>query len=135
MAQSIFPPVTESLADWLAHPKSMRRGSVSQRSMKCSKPGCACATDPKARHGPYLSLTRAVQGQTQSRFLTPQQAEIARRQIQAGQEFRRRVDAYWKLCEQWADQELVGSAASAEAAKKRGFKRASKPKSAGRSKS
>jgi len=113
----------------------MRRGSLSERSVKCGKPGCTCATDPKARHGPYFSLTRAVKGCTQSRFLTAQQAPIARRQIGSGHEFRRQVDAYWRICEQWADEELQGFAtAAAEAVKKGGSTRASKPKSGRKSK-
>jgi hypothetical protein len=56
----------------------MRRGSLSERTIKCSKPGCACAKDPKARHGPYHSLTLAVEGKTRSRFLTAEEALIAR---------------------------------------------------------
>ena len=28
--------------------------------MKCSKPGCPCATDPDARHGPYLSIAKEM---------------------------------------------------------------------------
>ena len=122
----------QPLAARLAQPKPMRRGSVSERFVKCSKPGCACATDPKARHGPYFSLTRAVQGRTQSRFLSPPQAELSRRQIEAGREFRHQVDAYWKICEQWADEELEGAttaSATAEAVKKGGSKRASRPRS------
>ncbi|MGA3029079.1 MAG: DUF6788 family protein, partial [Bryobacteraceae bacterium] len=58
------------LAERLAQPKPMRRGSLSERFVKCSKPGCPCASDPKARHGPYFSLTRAVQGRTQSRLVS-----------------------------------------------------------------
>jgi hypothetical protein len=118
------------LAARLAQPKAMRRGSLSERFVKCSKPACGCASDPKARHVPNYSLTRTVGGRTQSRFLTPQQAEIARRQIEAGHEFRQQVDAYWKPCEQWADQHLEQSeAASPEAAQKGGSRRASNPKS------
>ncbi len=52
----------------------MRRGSLSERTIKCSKPGCACAQDPKARHGPYYSLTHAIDGKTRSRFLTAEEA-------------------------------------------------------------
>jgi hypothetical protein len=60
-------------------------------------------------------------------LLTGEQAEIVGRQIQAGQEFRREVDAYWKLCEQWANEELQQTRlASAEAAKKRGSRQASR---------
>jgi len=120
------------LATRLAQPKPMRRGSVSERFVKCSKPGCPCSSNPKARHGPYFSLTRAVKGRTQSRYLTLRQAEVARQQIEAGREFRRQVGAYWKLCEQWADEELDQQSA-AEAAKKRGSRRASRPRSPKRS--
>jgi hypothetical protein len=55
----------------------MRRGSVSERSLKCGKADCACARDPNARHGPYQSLTQAVGGKTRSRSLTPEQTAVA----------------------------------------------------------
>ena len=100
------------LAAQLAEPKPMRRGSLSQRTIKCSKPGCPCAQNPKARHGPYYSLTRAVRGKTHSRFLTPEQAAVARQQIEAGHTFRTQLEAYWEGCENWADRQLEGSAAA-----------------------
>ena len=132
MPESIAPSAAaQQLAARLAQPKPMRRGSVSQRFVKCSKPSCACASDPKARHGPYFSLTRAVGGRTRSRFLTSQQAEMVGQQIEAGQQFRQQVDAYWKVCEQWADEELRDAAtasAAVEAVKKRGSKGVSKRK-------
>ena len=106
----------------------MRRGSLSERTIKCSKPGCACAQDPKARHGPYHSLTHAVEGKTRSRFLTAEQAHLARQQIDAGRKFRAQVDAYWEACEEWADGQLADVAPSEEA-KKGGSKRTSKTKS------
>lgn len=113
----------------------MRRGSLSERTIKCSKPGCACARDPKARHGPYYSLTRAVRGQTQSRFLTAQQAALAREQIEAGRAFRTKLEAYWEGCEDWADHQLEASpAASAEEAEKKGSPRTSRGKSSRKSK-
>lgn len=107
----------------------MRRGSLSERTIKCSKPGCACAKDPKARHGPYYSLTHAVEGKTRSRFLNADQSVLARQQIDAGREFRSRVEAYWEASEIWADTQLEESAASTEEAEKRGFKPTSKAKS------
>lgn len=122
------------LAARLAQPKPMRRGCLSERFVKCSKPACPCATDPKARHGPYFSLTRAVKGRTHSRLVSARQIEVVRRQIEAGHQFRQQVDAYWKVCEQWADEEMEGtSTQTAEAVKKGGSKRASKPKSGKRS--
>ena len=128
------PPNVRQLAADLTDTKSMRRGSLSARTIKCSKPGCACAKDPNARHGPYYSLTHAVGGKTRSRFLNAEQADLAQQQIDAGREFRSRVDAYWEACETWADTELAELAASSEEAKKGGSQPTSKTKSSRKSK-
>ena len=113
----------------------MRRGSVSPRMVKCGKAGCACAGDPKARHGPYQSLTQAVAGRTRSRFLTAEQAAVAQQQIAAGREFRERLDTYWEACEEWADTQMeLPPAASSEEAQKKGSKRRSKTTSFRKSK-
>ena len=128
------PPYVRQLAAELADAKPMRRGSLSERTIKCSKPGCACAKDPKARHGPYHSLTHAVGGKTRSRFLTDEEAGLVRQQIDAGHEFRGRVDALWEACETWADGQLADLAASSEDAKKGGSKPTSKTKSSRKSK-
>lgn len=135
MDNTLPPTHLRQLAAELAEPKPMRRGSLSERTVKCSKPGCACSEDPNARHGPYFSLTRAVEGKTHSRFLTPEQAAIARQQIATGHEFRTKLEAYWQGCEGWADRELERSpTASAQEAEKGGFKRTSRTKSSRRSK-
>ena len=128
------PPQVRQLATELANAKPMRRGSLSERTIKCSKPGCACAQDPKARHGPYYSLTHAVGGKTQSRYLTAKQADLVRQQIDAGHKFRDHVDAVWEACEQWADSQLADVSASSGEAKKGGSKRISKTKSPTKSK-
>ena len=129
------PSRVGQLADQLAHPQPMRRGSLSERMIRCGKPGCACADNPKARHGPYHSLTQAVSGKTRSRFLTEEQAAVAQQQIATGREFREHVDAYWEACEQWADDQLEPTpTAPSEQAEKKGSKRRSKPTSARKSK-
>ena len=128
------PARVRALASQLAPPRPMRRGSLSERYVKCSKPGCACAGDPKARHGPYFSLTRGVAGRTESRFLSAAQAELVRRQVEAGQHFRRQLEVFWQACEQWADAQLEGPAAASEAAQKRGSKQRWKRKSSKKSK-
>jgi hypothetical protein len=123
------PSQVRQLAAELGKAKPMRRGSLSKRTIKCSKPGCACARDPKARHGPYYSFTHAIEGKTHSRFLTAEQADLVRQQIEAGHEFRGRVDALWEASEQWADRELAHVTGSSEGAKKRGSRPVSKTKS------
>jgi Family of unknown function (DUF6788) len=127
------PTRVRDLASQLATPTPMRRGSLTERYMKCHKAGCRCAADPGARHGPYYSLTRGVGGQTQSRWLTAAQAERARRQVAAGQQFRAQVDAYWAACEAWADAQLEAPAAPPAAGEKRGSPRPSRRRPSARS--
>lgn len=130
-----IPPAVRQLAAEIAAAEPMRRGSVSERMVKCSKPGCPCADDPKARHGPYFSFTQAVGGKTRSRFLTAEQAAVVQQQIEAGRKFRGRVDALWEACEEWADRQLETDVASAAEAKKGGSPPVSKRKSLGKSRS
>ncbi len=98
-----IPPNVSELAADLARHHPMRRGSLSERYVKCSKPGCGCASSAENRHGPYYSLTRGIDGQTKSRFLTAEQAAVVREQIQEGQVFRKLLEEYWMACEGWAD--------------------------------
>ncbi len=135
MPNPVAPEKVRALAIQLAIPKPMRRGSVSERYVKCNKADCPCADRPDARHGPYYSVSRVVKGRTQSRWLDAEQARQVREQVESGQQFRNQVEAYWQACERWADAQLEGSeAASHEAAKKRASKRLSKPRSSPRSK-
>ena len=136
MPDPAAPPSVQTLARQLAEPAPMRRGSVSERYVKCNRQGCLCADDPEARHGPYFSVSRVVKGKTRSRWLDAEQAKIVRTQVEAGQQFRKRVEDYWQCCEQWADAQLAAptAASETEAAKKGGSKRPSKPRSSPRSK-
>ncbi len=109
MSEELVPAAVRETAATLATPAPMRRGSVSERSMKCGRKQCRCHQDPQARHGPYYSLTRMEGGKTRSRYLSVQQAALAKQQIEAGQAFRHRVEDYWETCEQWADAQLSES--------------------------
>ena len=130
-----MPEAVGELAARLADPKPMRRGSVSERYMKCGQRECRCQEDLHARHGPYYSLTRAEGGTTRSRYLTSEQAALARRQAETGQQFRTHIEAYWRACERWADAQLdAPEATSQEAAQKGGSKKPSTRKSRPRSK-
>ena len=126
------PAHVRSLAARLAEPCPMRRGSLSERYVKCNKPGCACGRDPQARHGPYHSLTRKVGGQTQSQWVPADQAGRIREQIAAGQQFRQQVEALWAACEQWAADQTLTTSSDGEVEKggsRRRSRRRSRPKS------
>ena len=58
----------------------LMRGSIVARVRRCGRPGCACATDPQARHpGQYLSVS--VEGRTQAVHLRPADAPVVREAI------------------------------------------------------
>ena len=128
------PSQVAELSATLSQPKPMRRGSIHQRHMKCGQADCACQRDPNARHGPYFTITRAVDGKTQSRYISAEQLPTARRQIEAGRQFRRQLEAYWTACEAWADAELEPTGVAARSgAEKKGFARGSQRRSPRRS--
>jgi hypothetical protein len=129
MPKPELPSAVRAAAAELSHPQPMRRGSLGERFMKCGKPACACHRNPDARHGPYYSVSRVVHGQTQSRWLTAEQAAVVRAQVAAGQQFRRQVDAYWDACEHWANTELETAAGETEAVKRGASPRRSRRKS------
>ncbi len=134
MPHEQVPEDVRRLVKELAKPRPMRRGSVSERSMKCGRKECRCQGDPNARHGPYFSLTRAEGGKTRSRYLSADLAALARQQIEAGQEFRRQVERYWRACEQWGDGQLEASETASQEAKKGASRRRSQPRSSPKSK-
>jgi hypothetical protein len=129
------PPTVRDLARVLAEPRPMRRGTLAVRYLRCNKPGCPCADRADARHGPYSSVVRVVDGRTRSRHVPADRVAELRRQVESGQQFRKHVEAYWQACEQWADTRLEApEAVSQEAAKKGGSKKPSARKSRPRSK-
>jgi hypothetical protein len=138
MSPKTSPPAgLRELAAELAELEPMRRGAVSKRFMKCGTPGCRCHEDPNARHGPYYILSREVDKKKHSRYLSEEQAALAKEQIEAGQKFRRKVEEFWQGSEEWADQQLEGSqsaTASSGEAEKRGSLRSSRAKSRRKSK-
>jgi hypothetical protein len=121
------------LTTQLADPIPMRRGSLTERTVKCRRPGCPCQDRPEARHGPYFSLTRAVGGKTQTRLIPATEVETVRRQIESGRQFRDATELYWAACERLADAELAQGDPAAAAGEKGGSVRRSRRKLRGRS--
>jgi hypothetical protein len=51
-------------------------GTLLQRTKVCGKPGCRCAQDPSARHGPYYEWGHMKSGRLVHRTVSPEQATI-----------------------------------------------------------
>src|ERR1700741_2245285 len=56
-------------------------GTLLERMKVCGKPGCRCAQDPDARHGPYYEWGHMKGGKLVHRMVTPEQAALLRRAI------------------------------------------------------
>ena len=50
-------------------------GTLLERHLTCTHPGCACHGDPPRLHGPYWYWTRKVDAKTVSRMLSPEQVQ------------------------------------------------------------
>jgi len=66
----------KGLAAKLGHIGFIWGGSVQSQWTRCGKPGCACAQDPQARHGPYVYWTSKKKGRSVARLLHSPEAEI-----------------------------------------------------------
>jgi hypothetical protein len=51
-------------------------GTLLRRTKVCGKPGCCCAQDPSARHGPYFEWGHMKGGKLVHRTVSPEQAAI-----------------------------------------------------------
>ncbi|MDP1961893.1 DUF6788 family protein [Rhodoferax sp.] len=51
-------------------------GTLLCRTKVCGKPGCRCAQDPSARHGPYYEWGHMKDGRLVHRTVSPEQAAI-----------------------------------------------------------
>ena len=54
-------------------------GTLLERTKVCGRPGCRCAQDPLARHGPYYEWGHLKDGKLVHRVITPQQAAYCSR--------------------------------------------------------
>lgn len=70
-------------------------GTLHSRTKVCGRPNCRCATDPRARHGPYHEWSRRSEGRLVHRILTPSQAERIARAIANHQQLLQLV-AQWE---------------------------------------
>ena len=59
-------------------------GSLVVRSLRCGRRTCACHEDPARRHGPYVQWSYSYRGKRVNRWLSAQQAERLRDQVNRG---------------------------------------------------
>jgi len=72
-------------------------GTLLQRTKVCGKPGCRCANDPSARHGPYFEWGHMKGGKLVHRTVSPEQATIVQLAIANHRKAK-------KLMQAWGDE-------------------------------
>lgn len=72
-------------------------GSLSERRLTCTHPGCHCHGSPPQLHGPYWYLTRKVAGKTVTKMLRPEQVEEYKVLIENGRRLRHLVREFEAL--------------------------------------
>lgn len=56
-------------------------GTLYKHLSRCGKPGCRCAEDPAARHGPYYDWGHMQGGKLVRRRLSAEQAQLMRQAL------------------------------------------------------
>ena len=84
------------LLEELATIERICQGTLLRRTKVCGRPGCRCALDPQARHGPYYEWSRLEKGRLVHSVVSREQAQEI---IQAIRDFRRiqRTLRRWQL--------------------------------------
>jgi hypothetical protein len=83
-------------------------GTLLRRTKRCGKPGCRCAEDRAARHGPYYEWGRMQAGRLVHRMVSPAQAALLRDAIGNYRTVRRLLRAWEKETVKLIDAELAG---------------------------
>lgn len=77
----------QHLVDLLAEHGGILPGGIVERMMKCGKPGCRCKADPPQLHGPYIQWGYSKGRKRFTRWLTAEQAERYRPEVERGRRF------------------------------------------------
>ena len=80
-------------------------GTLIERMKLCGKPGCRCAQDPLARHGPYYEWGHLKGGKLVHRVITPQQAKLLQQAINNQRHVKKLMRAWEEQTEHLIDLE------------------------------
>lgn len=81
----------QRLAELLAEPEGMLPGSLTVRMLRCGKQNCACKADPPDLHGPYVQWGYSRGHRRITRWLSAEQLERYRPQVERARRFRELV--------------------------------------------
>lgn len=80
-------------------------GTLLERTKVCGKPGCRCAKDLSARHGPYFEWGHMKGGKLVHRTVSPEQAAILQLAIANHRKAKKLMQAWEEATERLFDAE------------------------------
>ena len=95
------------LRELLAEVDIMCSGTLLKRMKTCGKPGCRCAQDPAARHGPYYEWGHMQGGKLVHRLVSPEQAELLRQAIANYRKVQKLMRAWERQTERLIDSDPI----------------------------
>jgi hypothetical protein len=84
----------ENIREALSGIEHLCSGTLLKRTKVCGKPGCRCATDPSARHGPYYEWGHMRDGRLVHRSVTAEQAALLDQAIANYRQARKLMQAW-----------------------------------------
>lgn len=87
----------------------MRPGTLLVNFTRCGKPGCHCAHDDAARHGPHHMINRTLEGEKKSVRLRADEVETAEGQLDEYRRFREISTAFIRASEDLAEARRLAS--------------------------
>lgn len=109
----------------------MRRGTLTERYVRCNKSGCRCNRAEDAGHGPNYHLTYKEKGKTRTETIQPGQVDRVREQLTNHQRFRELIQQVIELNEEICRARSLG--AQEELGVKVGLKKKLQKRFSGRS--
>src|SRR5580704_2858422 len=89
-------------------------GTLLERMKMCGKPGCRCAQDPQARHGPYYEWGHMKAGKLVHRSVSPEQATTLRLAIANYRKAKKLMHGWEDVSERLIDAEATRESCSAK---------------------
>ncbi len=81
----------------------LRPGTLLMNFTKCGKPGCRCAVDEAAKHGPHYMINRTLGSKKKSVRLRQDEIETARGELDEYKRFRAISAAFIQASEELAE--------------------------------
>ena len=87
----------QKIKQQIANLGDIRPGSLSQQYNVCGNPTCRCKASPPVKHGPYFQISFTWKGKSTSQFVSEDDVDVARLQLDNYRQLRELLDEWITL--------------------------------------